>query len=78
MKNNYLLLIISLIVMGFILGCTATEVNKVKDTDAAKQTAITEAVKTDVKEISQQTDEQILAKYDDGLNEAMKELDEVE
>ncbi len=64
--------------MGFILGCTATEISKVTDADSAKQTAITEAAKTDVKEISQQTDEQILAKYDDGLDEAMKELDEAE
>ena len=78
MKNKYLLLIIILTVMVFILGCTATEVSKVKDTDAAKQTATTEAAKTDVKEISQQTDKQILAKYDDGLDEAMAELDSLE
>jgi len=79
MKNKHSPLIAILLLTVLILGCAATEVTKVPPADALKQTtdetktATAQAIKN-----SQLTDEQILVKYDDGLDEAMKELDEIE
>lgn len=71
-KTKIIAAIIAIMMMIFILGCTATEVSKVNDADAVKSTA------QPITEKPPLTDEQILAKYDDGLDEAMKELDEAE
>jgi len=77
MKKITIFIICAILVSLIILGCTATEVSKVPPADAVKQTT-DESVKTETTENSQLTDDQILNKYDDGLDEAMKELDSLE
>ena len=73
-------LICAIIIMLLVLtACEKTEVSKVKETAADTSATKTQIVETQIEAPNALlADEQILAKYDDGLDEAVKELDALE